>query len=208
MSSVINAPRRIVPHGLRLQSDAHPYRGWNCRARTMVVCLTVVHRPRWQEIGKAPVKKKGDRMDGICGKLFDEFPADSNWDVVVIGGGPNGLMTAAYLAKAGAKVAVVERRYEVGGGLATEEVLFPCYYSNMHAIYHMMVDYMPAMKDFDLERHALTWIKPNLQMAMVFGDGSTLLLTKMIEDTVDSIHKYSHKDAVAFGRHMRVWQRT
>jgi len=146
-------------------------------------------------------------MDGICGKLFDEFPADSNWDAVVIGAGPNGLMTAAYLAKAGAKVAVVERRYEVGGGLATEEILFPCYYSNMHAIYHMMVDYMPALQDFDLNKHALTWIKPNLQMSMVFGDGSTLLLTRMIEDTVDSIHKFSHKDAVAFGKHQRVWQR-
>ena len=63
-------------------------------------------------------------MEGICGKLFDEFPADSNWDVVIIGAGPNGLMAGAYLAKAGAKVAVVERRYEVGGGLATEEILF------------------------------------------------------------------------------------
>jgi phytoene dehydrogenase-like protein len=146
-------------------------------------------------------------MEGICGKIFDEFPADSNWDVVVIGAGPNGLMTAAYLAKAGAKVAVVERRYEVGGGLATEEILFPCYYSNMHAVYHMMVDYMPALQDFDLNKHALTWIKPNLQMAMVFGDGSTLLLTRMIEDTADSIHKFSHKDAVAFGKHQRIWQR-
>ena len=58
-------------------------------------------------------------------KIFDEFPADSNWDAVVIGAGPNGLMTAAYLAKAGAKVCVVERRYEVGGSLATEEILFP-----------------------------------------------------------------------------------
>jgi len=146
-------------------------------------------------------------MDQLVGKLFDEFPRESNWDVVVVGAGPNGLMTGAYLAKAGAKVAVVERRYEIGGGLATEEILFPGYYSNIHAIYHMMVDYMPAMQDFNLDRHALTWIKPNLQMAMVFGDGSSLLLTKMIEDTVDSIHKYSHKDAVAFGKHMRVWQR-
>lgn len=146
-------------------------------------------------------------MDGICGKLFDEFPADSNWDVVIIGAGPNGLMAGAYLAKAGAKVAVVERRYEVGGGLATEEILFPCYYSNMHAIYHMMVDYMPALQDFDLNRHALTWIKPNLQMAMVFGDGSSLLLTKMIEDTCDSILKFSHKDAKAFGKHMAVWRK-
>ncbi|MBM4463102.1 MAG: NAD(P)/FAD-dependent oxidoreductase, partial [Chloroflexi bacterium] len=146
-------------------------------------------------------------MEGIVGKVFDEFPTESNWDVVVIGAGPNGLMTAAYLARAGAKVAIIERRYEVGGGLATEEILFPGYYSNMHAIYHMMVDYMPAIKDFNLDRHALVWIKPNLQMAMVFGDGSTLLLTRMLEDTVDSILKFSQKDAKAFGKHAHVWQR-
>jgi phytoene dehydrogenase-like protein len=146
-------------------------------------------------------------MDDLVGKLFDEFPTQSDWDVVVIGGGPNGLMTAAYLAKAGAKVCVIERRYEVGGGLATEEILFPGYYSNMHAIYHMMVDYMPALKDFNLDRHALTWIKPNLQMSMVFSDGASLLLTRMVEDTVDSIHKFSHKDAVAFGKHIRIWQK-
>ncbi len=146
-------------------------------------------------------------MDALVGKQFDEFPMETNWDVIVIGGGPNGLMTAAYLAKAGAKVVVVERRYEIGGGLATEEVLFPGYYSNMHAIYHMMVDYMPAMKDFNLDRHALVWVKPNLQMAMVYGDGTSLMLTKMVEDTVDSIHKFSHKDAVAFGKQIRVWRR-
>lgn len=47
------------------------------------------------------------------------------YDVVIIGGGPNGLGIAAYLAKAGLKVILLERRGEIGGGLATEEVLYP-----------------------------------------------------------------------------------
>ncbi|MFC2027253.1 phytoene desaturase family protein [Chloroflexota bacterium] len=137
---------------------------------------------------------------------FPEFPPDSEWDVVIIGAGPNGLIAAAYLAKAGLKVALIERRYEIGGGLATEEILFPGYYSNIHAIYHMMVDYMPVLQDFDLGRHGLVWIKPNLQASMVFEDGNSLLLTRMIEDTADSIHKFSVKDAQTFSRTMGRWR--
>ncbi|MCC7077357.1 MAG: NAD(P)/FAD-dependent oxidoreductase [Acidimicrobiia bacterium] len=139
--------------------------------------------------------------------FFSEFPIESEWDAVVIGAGPNGLMTAAYLAKAGLKVALVERRYEIGGGLATEEILFPGYYSNIHAVYHMMVDFMPVLVDFDLATHGLVWIKPNLQTSMVFPDGKSLLLTRMLEDTVDSIHKFSTQDAVNFGRVMRDWRK-
>ncbi len=139
--------------------------------------------------------------------FFSEFPIESEWDVIVIGAGPNGLITAAYLAKAGLKVALVERRYEIGGGLATEEILFPGYYSNIHAVYHMMVDFMPVLRDFDLRRHGTVWIKPNLQTAMTFEDGRTLQLTRMLEDTVDSFHKFSTDDAVAFGRVMRTWRK-
>ena len=150
-------------------------------------------------------KFKYDPND-LFGHMQEEFPQESECDVVIIGGGPNGLMAASYLAKAGLSVIVCERRYEAGGGLATEENLYPCYASNPHVLYHMMVDYMPVMRDFELDGPSLNWIKPNAQLGMVFEDGASILLTRMIQDTKDSIMKYSFKDAVAFGKVIREWR--
>jgi phytoene dehydrogenase-like protein len=141
------------------------------------------------------------------GHMQEEFPKQAEFDVVIIGAGPNGLIAGAYLAKAGLRVVICERRFEVGGGLATEENLYPCYASNPHVLYHMMVDYMPAIRDFDLDGPALTWIKPNAQTGMLFEDGSSALLTRQVQDTKDSISKFSFKDAVTFGKVVRDWKR-
>jgi len=150
-------------------------------------------------------KFKYDPND-LFGHMQEEFPEESECDAVIIGGGPNGLMAASYLAKAGLSVIVCERRYEAGGGLATEENLYPCYASNPHVLYHMMVDYMPVLRDFELDGPSLNWIKPNAQLGMVFEDGSSILLCRMIQDTKDSILKYSFKDAETFGRIIREWR--
>lgn len=120
------------------------------------------------------------------------------YDVVILGGGPNGLLAGAYLAKAGQKVLVLEKRLEVGGGLATEDV-FGGYPTNTHALYMMMADFAPAYKDLELEtKYGLKHIYPPLQFAMPTKDGRCLCLYNDVERTCQSIAQFSMEDAETY----------
>ena len=120
-------------------------------------------------------------------------------DIVIIGAGPNGLSAGAYLAKAGMKVLVLDCNQEMGGGLATELATFPGFLINTHSIYHMMVDFAPVYKDFDLEnRYSIRYVWPELQFAMLFADGRSLCLYQDTERTCNSIAAFSKRDADAY----------
>jgi phytoene dehydrogenase-like protein len=77
-----------------------------------------------------------------------------NYDAIVIGGGHNGLIAAAYLAKAGKRVLLLERRYLVGGASVTEEI-FPGF---KYTVFSYVVSLLrpEIVRDLQLPRHGLT----------------------------------------------------
>ena len=121
---------------------------------------------------------------------------DKHYDVIVIGAGHNGLTAAAYLARAGANVLVVERRHETGGALVTEE--FSGFRFNLHANYMMMLDVAPPYKDLGLEEDGCVYIRPRAAATLLMKDGRALTLYGDVEKSVESIRRFSEKDANRF----------
>ncbi|MBI2061093.1 MAG: NAD(P)/FAD-dependent oxidoreductase [Nitrospirae bacterium] len=119
-------------------------------------------------------------------------------DVLVIGAGPNGLACAAYLARAGGKVAVVEKNVESGGGLLTQEI--SGFKLNHHATYMMLAERMIPYADLNLADRGVAFVRPEAQAAFLFKDKSSFTLYTDVKKSQESIARLSAKDAEAYGR--------
>src|SRR6266568_5915384 len=117
-------------------------------------------------------------------------------DIVIIGGGHNGLVTAFYLAKAGFKPLVLERRNQVGGAAITEE-FHPGFRSSVLA--HSAGPLRPEIvADMQLEKHGLRIITPDVSVTALSPDGRALSLYQDVKKSAQEIAAFSQKDAAKY----------
>jgi phytoene dehydrogenase-like protein len=117
-------------------------------------------------------------------------------DIVIIGGGHNGLVTAFYLAKAGYKPLVLERGAQVGGAAVTDEFHpgFRC-----STLAHTAGPILPSVaRDMQLEKHGLKLITPDVCVTALSPDGRALSLYQDVVKSAQEIGAFSQKDAAKY----------
>ena len=117
-------------------------------------------------------------------------------DIVIIGGGHNGLVTAFYLAKAGYKPLVLERRPQVGGAAITDEFHpgFRC-----STLAHTAGPIRPdIVRDLKLEKHGLKLITPEVSVTALTPDGRALSLYQDARKSAQELAAFSQKDAAKY----------
>jgi phytoene dehydrogenase-like protein len=124
------------------------------------------------------------------------------YDGVIIGAGHHGLILGSYLARAGLKIALVERRLQYGGGLMTEERTLPGFYHNLHSVNHFNVTASPWFADLGLADR-VGYLTPRYEFAQPHRDGTALVFSRDLEETLASIGRFSQHDAQVF----RDWNR-
>jgi phytoene dehydrogenase-like protein len=129
----------------------------------------------------------------------------AKYDAIIIGGGHNGLVTACYLARAGWKVLVLERRYIVGGACVTEET-FPGFKVST-AAYVNSLFHPRIIRDLKLADYGFALLERNPSSFSPFQDGRYLLLGADQQMNLREIAKFSQKDARNYPKYEAMLER-
>src|SRR6202521_5763624 len=129
----------------------------------------------------------------------------ANYDAIIIGGGHNGLVTAGYLARAGWKVLVLERRPLVGGACVTEEV-FPGYRVST-APYLVSLLQERVVRALELRRFGYEVVPKDPAYFAPYLDGRHLTMYADQRRTCEQLARFSKRDAERYPEYERFIER-
>ena len=131
----------------------------------------------------------------------DPQPLPDEVDGVFVGGGHNSLVAAAYLARCGLDIVVLEANDKLGGGVTTEEITLPRFRHNLHAFFVRWTADYTIWNDLDLDRYGVQAIFPEVQNAVPFDGGARVLLNyRDLERSAAAIAELSPDDAETYRR--------
>jgi phytoene dehydrogenase-like protein len=128
----------------------------------------------------------------------------ADYDVIVVGGGHNGLIAAAYVARAGLRVAVLERCAQLGGASATVELL-PGHRVDVGASTHLVFRQTGIAEELGLAEHGLRYLEADPMFVALCPDGSAIHFWRDLDRTCESIARLSPVDAEAYRRFVTTW---
>lgn len=126
-------------------------------------------------------------------------------DVLIIGAGHNALVCGGYLARAGYRVIMLERRHKVGGAVVTEEII-PGFQFDLGGSAHILIHHTPIITDLNLSAYGLEYIDLDPLFFAPFPDGSHITIWKDLDRTCESIAAVSPRDAEAYRAFIERWE--
>jgi phytoene dehydrogenase-like protein len=122
-------------------------------------------------------------------------------DGVFVGGGHNALVAAAYLARAGLSVLVLEAGATLGGGVRTDQATLPLFRHNLHAFFVRWTPDYRIWHDLELDRFGVRALYPEVQNGIPYAHGERALLNyRDVDRSIAAIREVSSADADAYAR--------
>ena len=130
----------------------------------------------------------------------------SRYDAVVIGSGPNGLAAAITVAQTGRKVALLEAKPILGGGLRSAELTLPGFVHDLGSAVHPFGLASPFFRALPLERYGLRWVHPELPLAHPLDGGVAAVQRRSLEETAAGFGRDGTAYRWLFEQPVRDWE--
>ena len=129
------------------------------------------------------------------------------YDLIFAGAGHNNLLTAAYAARAGFSVLVLEGAHRIGGDTTSEELTLPGFIHDPCATAHNLIQSNPLIRENELEldRYGLRYLFPDPVFTMPFLDGNCITMWRDMDRTCAELARFSSADAAAYRRLLADW---